>query len=55
MSNRSSQYLDLCPLSGEVIEVNEDLEAAPETINNDPYGDGWICRIARHKGFVWIA
>ena len=33
------------PLSGEVIEVNEDLEAAPETINNDPYGDGWICRI----------
>ena len=33
------------PLSGEVIEVNEDLEAAPEKINNDPYGDGWICRI----------
>ena len=33
------------PLSGEVIEVNEDLEAAPETINNDPYGNGWICRI----------
>ena len=33
------------PLSGEVIEVNEDLEAAPEKISNDPYGDGWICRI----------
>ena len=34
------------PLSGEVIEVNEALEDAPETINDDPYGDGWMYRIS---------
>lgn len=33
------------PLSGEIVEVNEDLEAAPETVNSDPYGEGWICKI----------
>lgn len=30
------------PISGEVIEVNSDLENSPELINNDPYKDGWI-------------
>ena len=30
------------PLGGEVVSVNEDLEDAPELINDDPYGDGWI-------------
>ena len=35
----------MSPVSGTVIEVNEDLEDAPETINEDPYGDGWIVRI----------
>jgi glycine cleavage system H protein len=30
------------PLAGRVVEVNADLEAAPETLNSDPYGDGWI-------------
>ena len=30
------------PISGEVIEVNEKLEEAPELVNNDPYGDGWM-------------
>ena len=34
------------PLSGEIIEVNADLEDAPEQINNDPYGDGWMYKIA---------
>ena len=34
------------PVSGEVIEINEDLEDAPETVNTDPYGDGWICRMS---------
>ena len=34
------------PLSGEIIEVNTDLEGAPEQINNDPYGDGWMYKIA---------
>ncbi|ALO45087.1 glycine cleavage system protein GcvH [Pseudohongiella spirulinae] len=33
------------PLSGEVIAVNDDLNDAPETVNSDPYGEGWICRI----------
>ncbi len=31
-----------CPVSGEIIEVNSDLEDTPEKINSDPYGDGWI-------------
>ena len=33
------------PVSGEVVAVNEDLETAPERINEDPYGDGWICEM----------
>ena len=33
------------PLSGEVVEVNPKLEDAPETINSDPYGDGWMVKI----------
>ena len=34
------------PISGEVIEINEDLEDAPERINVDPYGDGWMYKLA---------
>ena len=33
------------PISGEVIEVNENLEDAPETINADPYNDGWFYKL----------
>jgi glycine cleavage system H protein len=33
------------PLSGEVVEVNEALADAPEQINDDPYGDGWLVRV----------
>lgn len=33
------------PVSGEVIEFNESLEDDPETVNNDPYSDGWIIKI----------
>lgn len=33
------------PLSGKVIEVNDDLPDDPEMLNEDPYGDGWIIRI----------
>ena len=33
------------PLSGEVLEVNRKAIDAPETINEDPYGDGWLVRI----------
>ena len=31
-----------CPVSGKVVEVNEDLEDAPEKINEEPYGAGWM-------------
>jgi glycine cleavage system H protein len=33
------------PVSGEVKEFNEKLEDAPETINSDPYGEGWIIKV----------
>jgi glycine cleavage system H protein len=33
------------PLSGEVIEVNEALSDSPETINHDPYGEGWLVKV----------
>ena len=33
------------PVSGEVIEINEDIGAAPEKINEDPYGAGWLIRV----------
>lgn len=33
------------PLSGEVTEFNEGLEADPEAVNKDPYGDGWMIKI----------
>lgn len=35
----------LMPVSGEIIEFNEALEDSPETINKDPYGDGWIIKV----------
>jgi glycine cleavage system H protein len=34
-----------CPVSGKVVEVNESLIDAPEQINNEPYGAGWIAKI----------
>lgn len=33
------------PVSGEVIEFNEALEDAPELVNSDPYGDGWMIKV----------
>jgi len=33
------------PVSGEVVEVNGDLEDAPENVNNDPYGAGWMIKV----------
>ena len=35
----------ISPLSGEVLEVNAKVVDAPETVNDDPYGDGWLIRI----------
>lgn len=33
------------PMSGVVAEVNGDLDAAPESVNKDPYGDGWMIKL----------
>ena len=33
------------PVGGEVLEVNEKLEASPEIVNKDPYGEGWLIKI----------
>ena len=35
----------IAPLSGEVVEVNQKVVDEPETVNEDPYGDGWLIRI----------
>ena len=35
----------IAPLSGEVLEVNQQVVEAPETVNEDPYGNGWLVRI----------
>jgi glycine cleavage system H protein len=35
----------IAPLSGEVVAVNEAVVSAPETVNEDPYGEGWLIRI----------
>lgn len=36
----------MMPLGGEVLEVNPQLEDAPELVNKDPYGEGWIIKVA---------
>jgi glycine cleavage system H protein len=33
------------PVSGEIVEFNSILESAPETINSDPYGEGWVIKV----------
>jgi glycine cleavage system H protein len=33
------------PVSGKIVEFNSILESAPETINSDPYGDGWVIKV----------
>ncbi len=35
----------VAPLSGEILEVNEGLADAPEKLNEDPYGDGWLVKV----------
>lgn len=34
------------PISGEVLEINDDLPDSPEIVNEDPYGDGWMVKIS---------
>ncbi|WP_127347521.1 glycine cleavage system protein GcvH [Pseudidiomarina mangrovi] len=33
------------PIAGEIVAINDELEDAPETVNSDPYGDGWLFKI----------
>jgi len=41
------------PLSGEIVEINESLTDAPETINKDPYGNGWMVKIKIDNEEEW--
>jgi glycine cleavage system H protein len=34
------------PLTGKVLEMNKDIDAAPESVNTDPYGKGWMIKIS---------
>jgi glycine cleavage system H protein len=34
------------PVSGEIVEINEELEDSPELVNSDPYGEAWFVRVA---------
>lgn len=42
----------ICPVSGEIIEVNNQLEDEPELINESPYAKGWIVRIKVAEDYV---
>ncbi|HYE93469.1 MAG TPA: glycine cleavage system protein GcvH [Terriglobales bacterium] len=41
------------PLSGEIVEVNAELPNAPQVVNQDPYGKGWMIVIAPSKADEW--
>jgi glycine cleavage system H protein len=43
------------PLSGEIVEINTALPNAPQTVNQDPYGQGWMIVIAPSKADEWNA
>jgi glycine cleavage system H protein len=42
------------PLTGEVVDVNKDLEASPQLVNQDPYGKGWILKIKLSDKAEWL-
>ena len=41
------------PLAGTVVEVNADLTDAPQRLNEDPYGEGWLCLIQPDAADAW--
>lgn len=41
------------PVSGDVVEINEVLADQPDTVNSDPYGDGWIVKIKMSDASEW--
>ena len=42
-----------CPMSGEVLEVNPELDGNPELVNEDPYGEGWIIKLKLSAPEEW--
>ena len=40
-----------CPVAGEVVEANAALDDSPELVNEDPHGEGWICKLKLADGF----
>ena len=48
----STKYVSdiFAPVSGTVSEINQDLADAPQRLNDDPYGEGWLCVIAPDDG-----
>jgi glycine cleavage system H protein len=34
------------PITGEILEINPKLESSPDTVNSDPYGDGWMAKVS---------
>ena len=48
--------MSIALLAGEVVEINEELSANPELVNQDPYGAGWLFRVMLDdEDEVWIA
>ena len=41
------------PMAGTIVDVNAELSDAPEKLNEDPYGEGWICIIEAAQGADW--
>ena len=41
------------PMSGEIVEFNDDLERNPETVNSDPYGKGWMVKVKVSDASQW--
>lgn len=41
------------PLSGEIVETNDSLTDSPETLNQDPYGEGWLVKIRPSDDTQW--
>ena len=41
------------PITGKVLEINKDIDAAPESVNTDPYGKGWMVKVKVSDASQW--